>query len=381
MRAIFVALVLLLAIVESRRGPSWQQLPTYSFEAFTRDFGRRYAPGTDEFAKRKANFEANVADAIAHNSNPSNSWKKGINQFSDWSFAEFKNYNKLRMNHQKRASYPVFKANAVDASTASPYPKFVDWRKNTAPRVVSAVKNQGACGNCWGHSATETMESQFALLTGQLPTLSVQQITSCTMADYGCGGGDFFDGWAYVQNSTGLNEQWVYPFVNFFAANESMQATAPCKNITKEFLPNFPWYPKATVTNITALNSNDANAMVAALATVGPQSIAVAASLWMSYEGGVYTNPDNGTNPACWEIDHAVQVVGYGFDFDSNQNYWIVRNSWGTEWGEQGYIRLAKPDQEPCGIDIAANATVCGTSGMLCCGGFPNVATVTPVNP
>jgi cathepsin L len=376
MRAVLCVAMVLLVALASARHPRWNQLSSYTFEQYVRDFNRRY--DKSEYQRRREVFNANLKDIQKHNADTTQTWKKGVNQFSDWTSAEWKRYNTFRSDR----GYPVVES-AYTAAATPALPNNVDYRLSTNPRVISAVKNQGACGNCWAHSTAESIESYFAILTGQLPTLSTQQITSCTTVDYGCGGGDYFDGWGYVMNSTGLNEEWVYPFVDFFAANESMQATAPCKNVTKEFLPNFPWFPKAGVTGMVGIPTNEAPALLSALATVGPQSIAVAADLWGSYEGGIYQNAPNNTNN--WQIDHAVQLVGYGYDYDVGMDYWIVRNSWGTTWGEAGYIRLARfPQGEPCGnmtYPGYPNTLVCGTSGLLYMPGYPIVSTLSQLNP
>lgn len=227
------------------------------------------------------------------------------------------------------------------------------------------------------------MESYFALKFGQLPVLSVQQIIACDEYNQGCGGGSYVEGWKYVQENGGLNEEWTYPYTNFFAPTMSKSVTHACKNITKMF-PNistgdghsfiFTWWPKANITGSVEVQRNDAHAMMEALATVGPQSISVAAnSQWSDYESGIVQNNYStvATNMSWQEINHAVQMVGYGHDMDLNMNYWIVRNSWGTNYGEQGYIRLDRPEVEPCG-DLMG-APICGTSGVLCAPAYPEV--------
>jgi len=206
------------------------------------------------------------------------------------------------------------------------------------------------------------MESYFAIQTGQLPVLSTQQITSCDINMMGCGGGDISSAFDYVKNlkqPDGLNEEWVYPFTDFFSKNFE---TAACYNVTKKFTSNFFWYAKLGLDGYQAVTKNDAKAAMKGLAQNGPYSISVAASTWMDYEGGVFVQ--NNSNPASWEIDHVVQLVGYGVDFGADAKpYWIVRNSWGTTWGEDGFIRLWRPEHEPCGH--FEGEKICGTSGVI----------------
>jgi hypothetical protein len=214
------------------------------------------------------------------------------------------------------------------------------------------------------------MEAHFALKTGQLPVLSTQQITSCTDFLDGCGGGDAIGGWIYVNSTSGLTTEWAYPFTDIFVPEMSKSVTSPCKNISKEFKP-FGWFNELSEVGIEGYGSvspaNQNKAAMEALANVGPLSISVAALGWKDYETGIYQNNGNSTDD--WQIDHAVQMVGYGTDSASGKDYWIVRNSWGTLWGEAGYIKLDKPAQEPCNFF----GNICGTSGCLNGLNYPKV--------
>lgn len=374
MRSLIVATAILALVSAVDAGkPRWSELTDYSFQKYCDDFGRMYKG--EEWDMRKNIFDAELKTVNSHNQDKTQTWKQGVNQFSDWTKAEKKAYNSFKaMKSEDKKKLQTYKSNR---NPAEALPKTVDYRTHTSPFILTGVKNQGACGGCWGFSATETVESQFALLTGQLPVLSVQQVISCTTTMYGCGGGDYFYGWMYLASSSGFNEQWLYPFTDFFSPNETKAGTAACKNITKEFLPNFPWYPKAGVTdNIMQVTSNNASALMEALALAGPQSIAVSAEPWMGYEGGIFQN--NNSAPGEWQLDHAVQAVGYGYDFDTDMDYWIVRNSWGTEWGELGFIRLSRPKVEPCGVDQGQVA--CGTSGLLSQPGYVQVSVLNKTN-
>ena len=369
------AVLLFVSLASARVAPRWNELTVeYTYAKYAADFGKSADVKSTEYKKREQIFNDHLREILQHNSNPSRTFHMGVNQFSDWTHEEKKAYNKFKAGGAlKNYKGTVYKA----PGNASDLPKTVDYRTSVMPNVLTAIKNQGACGNCWSWSTIESIESHFALKTGQLPVLSAQQVTSCDTVNYGCGGGDYFDGWAYVQNSTGLNEEWLYPFTDFFVKNATKNGTAVCRNITKDFLPMFPWYPKATVTGYTVVNPNDAHSAMHALLNEGPLSIAVAAEPWMGYEGGILSN--NASNPTTWEIDHAVQLVGYGHDPALDMNYWIVKNSWGTQWGEDGFIRLARPDVEPC--TTVQGVKECGTTGLLSYPGFPNVAEIKKKNP
>ncbi len=134
----------------------------------------------------------------------------------------------------------------------------------------------------------------------------------------------------------------------------------------------------------TQLPTNDGNALQLALATIGPISVTVDASAWGLYGGGVFTGCD-ANSP---DLDHGVQAVGYGTDAASGMGYWLIRNSWGAGWGEQGFIRIYRGPNEQCGVDskpgdgVACKGqtqpeTVCGTCGIWYDTSYPT--NVTPI--
>ena len=381
---VLVAICLLIATVYGF--PKWHQLEKYTFEHYVRQARRPYVKGTQQWKEREAIFNARLEDIKQHNADGTKSWKRGINQFSDWTQDEWRDYNRAQppTHHSAKVKVDHFQATRDPTSL----PRFVDYRLNTNPPVLTGVKNQGSCGSCWSHAATQEVESFFALRYGQLPVLSQQQIVACTTVAQGCGGGTYAMGWDYIAENGGLNEEWTYPYTNFFAPEFSKAVTHACRNITAEF-PNvtadgktftFTWWPKANISGYTVVTPNDAHAMMEALATVGPQAIAVGSDPWSDYESGILQNNYStaATNYSWQSINHAVQMVGYGFDFDLNMNYWIVRNSWGTNYGEQGYIRLARPEHEVCGN--VTGTYVCGTSGVLAYPMYPHVTTLEPEN-
>jgi len=297
----------------------------------------------------------------------------GVNQFTDFSEEEWRQFNRAYKSSDRPAPNEIF------SETSDSNPIEVDYRTWTSPRVLTDVKHQGSCGNCWAFSSTETIESHYALVSGLLPVLAVQQITACVTQCNGCNGGDAVAAYQYI-NSTfhGQVEEWAYPFSNFFYDYRNPNATTDaCVNTTQKF-PNknrpYKWFAelsRAGVSGYTSIASNNASATMTALATKGPLSISVAAGNWQTYESGVFQNTAvNGPNNE-WGVDHDVQMVGYGHDADLNLDFWIVRNSWSTLWGEAGFIRLYRPKDEPC--SPASFGPVCGTSGCLNDPHFPHV--------
>ena len=163
----------------------------------------------------------------------------------------------------------------------------------------------------------------------------------------GCEGATAVLGFGYV-TEYGLSSESDYPY-----AGRDERCSKPSS-------------PTAKVNGTVKLKTNDADALMQAVATVGPVSISVAADTWSFYSGGVF---DGSMGSGCdVDIDHAVQLVGYGKDSDSGKYYWLVRNSWGSGWGEKGYIRVLRtPGNEPCDYDKTPLDGNCGESGACKC--------------
>jgi cathepsin L len=377
------AVVAATMLVDAAR-PKWHQLEGYTFERFVKDFGKVYQNGA-EFEMRKRVFVAKVAAIRKHNADATKTWKRGVNMFTDMTAAEWKRYNAFKKSPHRVAPTKVF------AGTDAQVPRSVDWRDKTDPAVITPVKHQGSCGCCWANSATESMEAYHAFQTGKLVSLSFQQITSCTPQplSYGCDGGDYQMAWISInQSGVPLNEEACYPFSNFFFPTSGPAQTAPCYNISSKF-PNkhpYSWFamlPQVGIDGFVSVSVNNASAAKIALAQAGPQSISVAAGNWQDYETGIFQNdPANGQDNE-WQIDHAVQMIGYGVDTVEKDGqrvemgYWWVRNSWSTEWGIDGYIKLARPDVEPC--SPPEYGPVCGTSGCLSDLQYPITKHVAPL--
>ena len=399
---IAVALVLASLGVEAKR-PKWHDLEGYTFDQYRRDFKKPYSPADEGFATRRANFESNLRSIQEHNKNMEHSWRAGVNMFTDMSPQEFKKFNRFRKMDPRadpRARATI--VHSAPTATDVPLPKTVDWRSATTPRVLTSVKHQGACGSCWAHSAVESIEAQYALLTGMLPVLSVGQVNSCTPPEYnsmGCDGGDYVGAWTYLANTSvqrpeilkSVTENWVYPIPVkdwFFDDQPTGYKTTACVDTSSNWqTPAKSWFAELTAAGVTGYGIVDSNspsgdaAAMKALRDVGPQSIAIAAGNWQWYESGVMQNNATNGGDNEWQVDHAVQLVGYGYDKELDLNYWIVRNSWSTLWGEDGFIRLWRAkDGEPEPCSPASYGPVCGTAGILNYIAHPIVVEATPVS-
>lgn len=371
---VVVAAALLVVAATAVRRPKWHQLENYDFEQYKRDFGKKYADAA-EHEMRAALFAKKLAAIRKHNAE-GHSWKKGVNHMSDWTETEFKKLlggraremSGLVEEHRRRG---LVKPHTV-ADSQLPLPKSVDWR-NVRPAVVSDVKNQGMCGSCWAHGATEQIESYWALATNQLFTLSTQETTACTPNPNQCGGTGGCNGATAELGferaiAAGLTEEWQYPYTAYWGTTGACAVPQNATNVV-------------SVTGYVKLTPNDQGLVLTALAQTGPLAVNVDASEWNDYESGVYTGCNYANNIT---IDHVVQAVGYGTDETTGLDYFLIRNSWSPLYGEDGYIRILRTSQAACGWDVdpqmgtgcaggPPQMWACGTCGVLMDTSYPIV--------
>jgi len=243
-------------------------------------------------------------------------------------------------------------------------PAAVDWRKTIA---VTPIKNQGQCGSCWAFSATEAIESQYVLDASPeyAIELSPQQVTSCVTSCDGCNGGWPYAAYEYVESVAGLSNEWYWPYTQSMIAES---ATAACATNVSIFSgPDAELAGgHATVTGYNYVipecaSGSCAKQDMAGLAKAvaeGPVSICVNAGAWNDYTGGVLSQAACGGYGAD-DLDHCVQLVGYNTTAASP--YWIVKNSWSTTWGEDGYIFLEYP-ANTCGLGNEATRPTIGNA-------------------
>jgi len=284
-----------------------------AFEKFRVEFSRTYKEGTPEYFKRLEVFAERLEEISQLNDEHilvAGYPVFGVNKFTDVSKDEF---SEMYLNKAiKNSTAEADKLPRSDVILNGPPANDIDWRTKG---VLTPVKDQAQCGSCWAFSATETIES-FAQLAGKgLATLAPQQIVSCDKVDGGCNGGWPYQAMTYIKQAGGQEGESSYPYTS------GGGNTGVCKVDSSKFVAGIK---VAGYTQVTKGESN----LEAAL-NKGPVSICVDASSWSSYRSGVLSTC--GTS-----VDHAVQAVGY------TSAYWIVRNSWGTSWGESGFIRIAR---------------------------------------
>ncbi|KAL2084371.1 hypothetical protein ACEWY4_019889 [Coilia grayii] len=288
---------------------------------------RKEYNGLDEEAIRRTIWEKNMQMIEAHNQEYElgiHTYELGMNHLGDMTIEEIAEKLMGLQVPMYRDPNNTFTADINDYQRL---PKSVDYRKLG---YVSSVKNQGSCGSCWAFSSCGAMEGQLMKTTGQLVDLSPQNLVDCVTENNGCGGGYMTNAFKYISSNGGIDSEQAYPYVgqDQTCAYSSSGRAATCRG-----------YKEVKV--------GDERALTAAVAKVGPVSVGIDATLstFVYYKRGVYY--DRNCNKD--DINHAVLAVGYGVT-TKGKKYWIVKNSWGEEWGNQGYILMARNRNNACGI-------------------------------
>jgi len=264
-------------------------------------------------------------------------FKLRLNQFGDLTMDEFRlkvhGHKGSCLSSERRQKRVGSKNKLAGDVKAVNVPTSVDWE---AAGDVTPVKNQGDCGSCWAFSATGAIECNYAIQKGTLNSLSEQQLVDCSRSygNYGCDGGWWYDAFDYVKANGGLCSEAEYPYTG---------VDGTCKSKTCGTFYD-------AITGYDSVTSDDETALLDA-AAIGCVSVGVEADQYsfQYYSSGILTGLC-GTS-----IDHGVLVVGYGVD--GSQDYWKVKNSWGTDWGEEGYLYICRScdkngNEGECGINM-----------------------------
>ena len=296
----------------------WKQ-----FTHFQDRFSKKYE-NIEELQTRFQIFRHNLRDIVIHNLDQTQNFTMGVNQFTDLTPEEFKSQWVGGLKTQV-GSYGC----KTFTSGASGVPATVDWRNKGA---VTSVKDQGQCGSCWTFSATGAIEGAWAISKGQLVDLSEQELVDCatgvSYGSHGCNGGQMEGAFKFVI-ANGQCTLASYPYT---------AKDGTCQKCT-------------AVAHISYCSDVKPNDQVSMKAAVAQQPVAVAIEAdtryFQSYSGGILTSSSCGTT-----LDHGVLTVGYGEE--NGQKYWLVKNSWGTSWGDMGYVKIARSEStnDPgiCGI-------------------------------
>ena len=292
------------------------------FTNFQEKFAKKYE-NVQELETRFSVFRENFRNIITHNADRNQTFTMGVNQFTDLTPEEFK----AQMIRGLKAPVGSYGCGTF-SNSASGTPASIDWRTKGA---VTTVKDQGQCGSCWTFSSTGAMEGAWAIAKGQLIDLAEQELVDCAGLKYGsmgCNGGQMEGAFKFIIEN-GQCAASSYPYTAKDGTCHSCSAVAHA-------------------TSCSDVKPNDQLSLKAAVAKQ-PVAVAIEADTkyFQSYSGGVLTSASCGTS-----LDHGVLAVGYGEE--NGQKYWLVKNSWGTSWGEQGYVKIGRSestnDAGICGI-------------------------------
>lgn len=309
-------------------------LEDLEFHAWKLKFARSYNSPAEE-ARRKETWLSNRRLVLVHNimaDQGIKSYRLGMTYFADLENQEYRQLISRGCLHSFNDSHPR-RGSAFLRLPQANLPDTVDWRDKG---YVTDIKDQKQCGSCWAFSTTGSLEGQTFRKTGKLVPLSEQQLVDCS-GDYGnmgCDGGLMDQAFAYIEANGGIDTEESYPY----EAEDGKCRYNPA-NVA------------ATCTGYVDVKQGDEDALQEAVATIGPVSVGIDAghTSFQLYESGIYDEPDCSST----DLDHGVLAVGYGSD--AGKDYWLVKNSWGLDWGNKGYIMMARNKSNQCGIATAAS--------------------------
>ncbi|VDP85885.1 unnamed protein product [Echinostoma caproni] len=318
-------LLSLIVLVTANHEDLWHQ--------WKRIHGKEYN-GVNE-ATRRLQWEKTVDEIGQHNLRHDlglETYTMGLNQFADLSWDEFR----AQYLHEFVVPSDTDLEHGIPFKTSSnlPVPDSLDWREKG---IISLVKNQGYCGSCWAFASTGAIEAQYKKTFGEDQLFSEQQLVDCSRGygNFGCAGGLMENAYMYIAKS-GLEAENVYPYRGW---------EQPCLHNQNNSLVKTVAY--------AYVHDNDESRLKTMLFEKGPAAVAIFVERgFRLYKSGVYT-----TN-ACPKkrVNHGVLAVGYGREGEAD--YWIVKNSWGPEWGDKGYIRMARNRDNMCSIATLASVPI-----------------------
>jgi len=289
-------------------------IPTNVYDSWThwkQKYGKSYGVDAEEQYRLRVYYDN--FNKIANENSKGNQYTLALNEFADMTTQEFK---KVYLGSQRPA---ISNTKTVKLSTSN-LPENVDWEQTGA---VTPIKNQGQCGSCWSFSTSGALEGANFSKTGSLTPLSEQQFMDCSkdLGNLSCSGGYINKAYDYAVAHGVMSEQ-DYPY------------QALDRNVCNYDASKVVYTPKS----YTHVPVDDSDALKAA-AALGAVSVSIAADQLQFYSSGIWHY-----SLCLTEVDHGVLLTGYGVEDVSGTQYWRIKNSWGTAWGEDGYFRLLRSD-------------------------------------
>lgn len=385
-----IRIATLLAIAEGLRAQRQvdgrlHESEAYTFDNFVKDFGRKYAAGSNEHTYRASVFRDSLLQIQVTNSRAHRSWTAGIHPFMDWTATEraerLHGYKPSGSRRSMTALQTTLDGGLADDFEAEGRADLGERLFGTGGDAFEApaprVRSQGVCGSCWALASVAAVEGQLLKANSTWPSslgnpqLSAQALVDCVQNPRHCGG---------KGGCEGATPELAFDYMR--DKGLPLEANLPYRPADAGKCPVEPYpsdWARVTLAGWHALPRNQAQPLMKALVEVGPAVVAVYAHNWYGYSAGIFDECPKDSIP-----NHSVLARGYGVvDVPgpkvSLTRYWLIQNSWGAEWGEQGNIRLLRHDDEDswCGIDSRPQdgsacdgeadqkVTVCGSCGLL----------------
>jgi len=316
-------LVVALLVVAASAASLTDEQSEWLFSNWMQQHNKVYA--ADQVVHRFNIWKENMEMILNHNLNSKASWTLGMNAFGDLTAEEWKARMGIRRvahpvkpTHKKKHSFKPTKEGAAPPATW-------DWRDHNA---INPVQNQGQCGSCWAFTAGDAVSGAWAIKTGLLFAVSVQEIVDCSgpQGNQGCNGGLMDQAFQWVIANGGICDWQEYQYT----AETGNCMSGNCTNV-------------AAIKAYVDVPTLDENAlMTATYSTVVSTAVEADQSVFQFYTGGIIDSAACGD-----ELDHGMTVVGWGTD--KGVDYWTLRNMWGEAWGEAGYVRLVR-GKNMCGL-------------------------------
>jgi len=334
-----VCVVVLIACAEARKAPR-RNAARYEleFQRFVDKYHKQYSNAAERLHRFQI-FKKSLDFIDEHNAKKL-SYRVGVNQYADLTSKEFvsmMNGYKHQPKQEKVTNHayekPILTGVSCPSNAANSSTYTCDWR---LAGVVTGVKNQGHCGSCWAFSAIASTEGQHALVTKNLVSLSEQNLVDCSGAqgNQGCNGGLMDNAFKYIISNKGIDTEASYPYLG---------VDSTCRFNSSNV--------GATLVSYQDIPTGNETALTLAIQNVGPISVAIDAShqSFQYYTSGVYYDLFCSST----KLDHGVTAVGYGTL--SGKDFYIVKNSWSSDWGMNGYILMSRNRHNNCGIATAAS--------------------------